>query len=137
MIRIAYFSVFLSFTFTSARSQQLSNTKWTYNSGFKDYKDYYEFIDGKRYKFYSCETGNIFVGNYHIMGDTVIIEQLSGEYDKGFPDNSIHRSPRVKLKLIIIDDQMRPVVRSEFKGGKWLKSDFKFDSNYVFNKEEH
>lgn len=115
-------------------SQRLSNTKWVYYFG--DCSDYYEFIDDAKYNFYSCESGDTFYGNYFLKGDTVIIEQLYGAYDKNFSEDSRHRTPQLKYKLLLTyNKQLEPIERWEFQRGKWSKSDFQFDKDYYFTKE--
>lgn len=121
---------------TYQKSQKLINTKWVYDFG--GCSDYYKFIDDIKYSFYSCESGDTLFGNYFLEGDTVVIEQLYGAYDKSFPEGSRHKTPQLRVKLVLTgDEQLEPIERMELKGDKWSKSDFQFDQDYYFIKEEN
>ena len=116
------------------QNANLQNTKWSYN--FEGSSDYFEFKENAKYNYYSCELNELFYGTYTVEGDTINIVQLGSEFDTSFKEGSRHRVPKEKYKLFVKNNTITHLEKWEFKDEKWYKSNFKFDENYIFEKNK-
>ncbi len=118
-----------------AQNKDLTNSKWVFNFG--KCQDYIKFKKQNQYEFFSCETGDTVFGFYKLNGNSLILKQVKGVYDKEFPIKSQHRTPQIKFRLIINNDSMWFIERWELNmNNKWIKSDFTFSKNYLFKKDK-
>ena len=83
----------------------INNSTWTqyieencFDSIFFKRPDYVEF--------YSCELGERHYGNYEIIGDTLIIKMLRGQFDNEFTKKSRHQLKSYTIKMMYSDSIM-------------------------------
>ena len=115
--------------------KEISNTKWVFD--FEGCQEYIETKGNNDYEFYSCESGDTVFGKYRFENDTLVLEQLKGTFDDSFQESSRHRTPSVKLKLILEQKEFRFIERWELNSfGEWEKSKFDFPPDYKFKREK-
>lgn len=125
--------IILTVNVQSCGNRNLENTKWVN----KDLgcTDYFLFCIENKYEFFSCESPESVYGIYSIKSDTLILEEIKGEYDNEFDKNSRHRVELKRLKLFIKDDTLQ-FVKNMIKdeSGYWVE--FKHDlENFIFTRE--
>ena len=112
----------------------LTNTKWEYKVA-DNCTNYYYFKNANSFIFYSCEQQDIFFGNYFQSKDSFLLDDIGSVSDTIFNKNSCHKFERRHYKIIIKNNMMRHIYLEELKNGKWEKSNWKFDKDYIYRKK--
>ena len=134
-IRIIGLLILINLSSTCCISQKvdLVNTRWVYK--YDNCQDYLEFKKDKKYLSFSCETNKTVYGSYYFDDGFLILEQKKGEFDDDFPENSRHKTEHLKFKLQLKNGKLKYIERWELdKNNKWVKSNFKFDDDYLLEK---
>lgn len=117
--------IFISFLLISCnKKNSLSNTVWEFKFD-EEYSDSLVFLNNKDYRFYSAELEIFTYGNYQMKNDILFL------IEKDTIENNI-QIRRYTFK--IIEGKLRPTKLEEKKNDKWINTNFKFDSTYVFLK---
>lgn len=111
----------------------LANTKWECKIA-EGCVNVYEFKIDSSFLFYSCEMEDSLFGEYYFKGDTLILDEKGSIYDEKYPEGSIHRIGRKMYWVNISEDKLRHLKMSEWINGKFEKSDFKFNDDYLYSK---
>ena len=107
------------------RHTKLNDTLWECQID-SNCVNYYKFITDNTFEFYSCEMEFISAGEYYFEDDFLMIHQ-NVIFDN-VDDLEVNRL----FKLMITDNYLEHLSVSELKDGKWIESDFKFDSKYKY-----
>ena len=83
----------------------LENTKWE-RYVTEGCIDYYEFIGVDSIVIYYCEIEEKVFGEYSIIGDTITIKTLKGEFDDEFPEGSRHRHKSRTFYELFMNDSI-------------------------------
>jgi hypothetical protein len=127
IILITLVSIFLAVSCTR-QSKKFSNTKWEFDWGQENLKDFIKF-DSVKYVQYSSEIGEYYYGTYEVKGDTIILNQERGEYDNEFPKGSRHIVGKVMSKLIFKNNNQLGFIQN------WDDGKNKWKENYFFKKK--
>lgn len=120
----------------------LGGTKWNYYTT-KNALDYIIFNMDSSYISYVDAVDEKYFGNYKVEGDTIYIFQEKGEYDKEFPEGSIHRAGKEKGKLLYKDGRLIPIISKEAKlnmkkhGFNWEEIFYMKDKEYLAPENIH
>lgn len=127
---ILIFNLYLVSCFPQVDKQkQLKNTVWECQID-SNCINYYKFITDKTYEFYSCEMENISYGEYYFEDDFLMVHQ------KEIINNEDDLIENRLYKLKVTDKYLEHLSVSDLENGKWVKSDFVFDSSYKYFKKD-
>jgi hypothetical protein len=121
----------LSCTIYKHPNQELINTKWSCDFGYKDDElvSYVLFKDTKNYSFYNGENGDITIGTYFYKNDTIHFYQECSIFDEDFPENSRHRQGKMEYKMLIRNKNQLGFMEL------WDNDAQKWKEDYFFTKE--
>ena len=135
------FSIILLLSFLSCRSQSertinsIVNTNWECKIA-EGCINIYKFKSDNEFSFVSCEMEDVYYGKYYFVVDTLILEQLGSISDKELPEDSLHIAEKKLYKIDIKGNKLTHINMSNWVNGKWVKSDFKFDPNYIYKRKK-
>lgn len=114
-------------------SANLNNTRWECAIS-DDCINKYEFKEKNKFIFHSCEMEDDYFGDYYFRNDTLFIDQKGSVNDDKLPENSTERAERKLYELIIEDNKLKQLYLNDWVNGKWVRSNFKFDNRYLYEK---
>ncbi|MBS4042940.1 MAG: hypothetical protein KGZ59_03915 [Chitinophagaceae bacterium] len=134
LVPLLYFILCFSFKAQEKQKRELTFTKWECKIA-EDCINTYEFITDSTFKFFSCEMEDVYFRDYYFKDGFLMLDEKESIYDKNLTESSIHRSERKLYKVIIEKDKLKHLSMSTWTNDKWVQSDFKFDSNYIYIKK--
>ena len=120
-------------------AHKLENTTWVHFFN-ECCADTIIFYDAQHFYSFYCELEDIDLGNYYYVGDTLKMERTGGMVERSFKElKQIEiteydwpKSETVLYDLVIENGKLRFVNLYQWKDSSYKKSDWVFDSTYVF-----
>lgn len=120
-------------SFSSMELKNIKESQWIMKIE-DDCIDLINFRKDMTYRFYNCEMDDTIVGKYHILKDTLILNQIGSVYDSLYSQESIHRIGKAKFKLVLQEGMLRFISREDFINGYWIDSSDKLNSEVKFKR---
>jgi hypothetical protein len=112
-----------------ANGPKIIGTTWSYSFG--DCEDIIKF-NNNDYLFYTCENNDTIFGTYFRYKNKITLLVLS-KSNINLNKDSIFSISRYKYELLIIkNNRLIFQKRWQYRAGKWVDTNFKFDTNYCF-----
>ncbi|MDZ4210234.1 MAG: hypothetical protein U1C59_00815, partial [Methylotenera sp.] len=85
----------------------------------------------------SCESNDKYYGTYLVKDDTLYIHNIGTDTDSLLSSSESERkSQEAKYKIICVNGKLKYIERWSYSISmeKWIKDDFQFDDNFLFEK---
>ena len=83
----------------------VENSKWEYQIS-ESCINYIEFSKKDSVTMYECQPDEKIYGIYELIGDTINVSTIKGQYDNDFPEGSAHRHQKFKFAMLLSNDTL-------------------------------
>jgi len=114
----------------------LEGSKWHCNIA-EDCDDYYYFLPDSNFVSYDCEADYKSYGKYYVQNDTLFIHEFAYDLDSLLSQlDGYYGLGESIYKIVLESGKLRHVGKWSYldKKDKWVKDDFNFDENYLFDR---
>lgn len=111
-------------------------TSWQFQIA-EDCINTYTFNKDSTHVYFSCESNTKYYGKYYVENDTLLIHNIITNTDSLLTsEESNHRSQGAKYKLILVENKLKHIERIKYSArmNAWVKDDFQFDDDFLFEK---
>ena len=114
----------------------LEGTEWQCNIA-EGCIDYYHFLPDSNFVSYNCEADYKSYGKYFVQNDTLFIYEFAYDSDSLLSQSDgYYGLGKSMYKIVLESGKLKHVGKWSYidEEGKWLKDDFIFDENYIFDR---